>query len=168
MCTNSILRFSKVRNVKSPSRGTLYSAGLDFYIPEDFQATQLQPGSDILIPSGIKAAIPNGYMLIAHDKSGIATSAQALLSAQRNPKNASWQSSLIIGAKVIDEDYQGEIGLHLINVGNYPLDLKPGMKIAQFILVPVLYAVPRECSESELFDHKSSRGDGGWGSTGQE
>lgn len=54
------MKIVKVRNVKTPTRGTGLSAGLDFYIPEDFEAKQIWPGESINIPSGIKARIPRG------------------------------------------------------------------------------------------------------------
>lgn len=159
------LKFSKVRPVKSPERGTGKSAGIDFFIPDTFQTSTLQPGYDILIKSGIKVNIPEGYMLMAADKSGVVTSCQACVDAGIKPKPASFGSSVIIGAKIVDEDYQGEIGLHLINVGEFPIILRAGTKIAQFILVPVDYCSLEEVPEKDLFTEKSERGTGGWGST---
>lgn len=159
------MKFTKVRNVKSPERGTEGSAGIDFFIPEDFKIHKLFGGDDILIPSGIKAKIPNGFMLMAADKSGIVTTGEAQKTARRTPKENAFNSSIIIGAKIVDQDYQGEIHIHLINVGNDPVILKPGMKIAQFILVPVFYDDLEEVSETELFTKTSSRGSGGFGST---
>lgn len=90
------MKIVKVRNVKTPTRGTGLSAGLDFYIPDDFEAKQIWPGESINIPSGIKARIPRGCALIMFNKSGIATKYQ-----------------LQVGACVVDEDYQGEIHLHV-------------------------------------------------------
>ncbi len=94
--------FSKIRNVKSPSRGTAKSAGIDFYVPsfdekfekdfreknpdivfifktleEDSSITPwsilLGPGERCLIPSGIKVNVKSDYMLVAFNKSGVAT-----------------------------------------------------------------------------------------------
>lgn len=160
------MKFLKTRNVKSPVRGTDKSAGIDFFIPEDFEILRLFPGDDVLIPSGIKANLPEGYMLMAANKSGVVTSKNAVLRSGRTPKKEAFNSNLIVGAEIVDEDYQGEIHIHLINVGNRKVILKPGMKIAQFILVPVAYAALEEVSdESELFDAKTMRADGGFGST---
>lgn len=159
------MRYSKVRDVKSPERGTAKSAGIDFFIPNDFIETTLYPNDDLLIPSGIKAEIPEGYMLMAADKSGIATSKGALINAGKQPKSTSLNASLIVGAKIVDEDYQGEIGLHIINVGGKPVILSPGMKIVQFILVPVFYDTLEEVPINELYAEVSERGNGGWGST---
>jgi dUTP pyrophosphatase len=159
------MRYSKVRDVKSPERGTSRSAGIDFFIPNDFKRKVVFAGEDILIPSGIKVDIPEGYMLMAADKSGIVTSSFAMREAGRKPKPDAFESSVIIGAKIVDKDYQGEVHIHLINVGNERIVLTPGMKIAQFILVPVSYQTLEEVPESELFSDTTERGEGGFGST---
>ena len=160
------MKFAKVRDVKSPVRGTGKAAGIDFFVPNSFGAIIIDPHCDLLIPSGIKAEIPENYMLMAADKSGVVTSRYAAISACREPKKDAFASPVIIGAKIVDEDYQGEIHIHLINVGNKAILIKPGMKIAQFILVPVSYEELEEVSEAELFSRSSERGDGALGSTG--
>jgi dUTP pyrophosphatase len=154
--------FTKVRPVKSPTRGTAESAGIDFFVPEDFNETEVRPGSSTLIPSGIKCAYPPGYALILFNKSGIAT-----------------KYKLTSLACVCDSDYQGEIHISLINVGKDSVKITPGMKIAQFILVPVSLVEPKEIgTDDELWDlwskmsvirssSESTRGDGGFGSTGE-
>lgn len=154
--------FTKVRPVKSPTRGTAESAGIDFFVPDDFQEMEVRPGSSVLIPSGIKCAYPPGYALILFNKSGIAT-----------------KYKLTSLACVCDSDYQGEIHISLINAGRDSVTISPGMKIAQFILVPVSLAEPKEIeTEDDLWDtwsgmsmerrqQKSSRGSGGFGSTGE-
>lgn len=159
------MKIAKVRNVRTPERGTSKSAGIDFFVPEDFNAT-IAPGEDLLIPSGIIAKIPENYMLMAADKSGVVTSFGAMVKAGRLPKKNSFPSITIIGAKIVDEDYQGEIHIHLVNVGCAPVIIKPGMKIAQFILVPVLYDIIEEVpSKEDLFTEFSERGAGAFGST---
>ena len=159
-----MVKFSKVRGVKSPERGTQRSAGIDFFVPNDFKAT-LGPHSDLLIPSGVKINMPEGYMLLGADKSGVVTSAKARMLANMPSKKDAFLGSVIIGAKVIDEDYQGEIHIHVINISDQTLDIKPGMKIAQFIFVPVSYFELQEVPEDSLFSEKSERGTGGFGST---
>ena len=160
------MKFCKVRDVKSPERGTGKAAGIDFFVPNSDNLIIIHPHSDCLIPSGIKMEIPNGYMLMGADKSGIVTSSFACRAARRIPKKDAFNSSLIIGAKIVDEDYQGEIHIHVINVGSQDIIIKPGMKIAQFILVPISYEELEEVTESELFSHLSERGEGALGSTG--
>ena len=141
------MKIQKLRNVKTPNRGTPESAGLDFYVPEDFQTIDLQPGQAVLIPSGIKAHVPNGYALIAFNKSGVAV-----------------KQGLSVGACVVDEDYEGEIHLHLINTSNQTQTITTGQKLTQFVLVPVAYIDVEEVNE--LPARSTTRGTGGFGSTG--
>lgn len=159
------MKFSKVRDVKSPVRGTGKAAGIDFFVPNFEKEFTLRPMQDLLIPSGIKMEIPEGYMLMGADKSGVVTSKYACLGAGREPKPETFTSVVILGAKIVDEDYQGEIYIHLVNVGNDTVFIKPGMKIAQFILVPVSYEELKEVPEEELFSRSSERGEGALGST---
>ena len=159
------MKIAKVRDVRTPERGTAKSAGIDFFVPNDFKATRLLPQRDLLIPSGIKAEVLKDFMLMAADKSGVATSYQAAVKAGRKPKPTAFDSVIILGAKIVDEDYQGEIHIHIINVGNTVVTIEPGMKLAQFILVPVSYDQIEVVPEEELFSIISERGDGGFGST---
>ena len=71
------MKITKIREVKTPTRGTECSAGLDFYVPAGMKLSML-PGDDVLIPSGIKVEVPHGYALIAHNRSSMATSTRAL------------------------------------------------------------------------------------------
>lgn len=146
--TNSVLpmKIQLTRDVKPPSRGTSLSAGLDFYVPNDFSQT-LSSGQSALIPSGVKAHVPTGHALVAFNKSGVAT-----------------KHGLIVGACVVDEDYEGEIHLHVINVTEGEVSINPGMKLIQFLLLPVNYAVPQVVDQ--LLPRNTERGSGGFGSTG--
>lgn len=163
---SSIIKYTKVRKVKSPTRATTVAAGIDFYVPEDFESICLFPGYDVLIPSGIKARVPIGHMLYITNKSGVASSNDAKARAGLAQSNQ-LRDILIKGADTIDEDYQGEIHLHLINVGKSSMRIEPNMKIAQGVIIPVNYATPVEVlSEQELFGKvESARKDKGFGST---
>lgn len=145
------MKILKVRNVKTPDRGTPQSAGLDFYIPNDFKPVTLTPNTSVLIPSGIKANVPAGHALVAFNKSGIAVKKQ-----------------LLVGACVIDEDYMGEIHIDLKNVGKDRIELNPGDKVIQILCVPITYVDVEEVfSELHLFNGEvTERGEGGFGSTG--
>lgn len=145
------MKFAKIRDVKSPCRGHNNDAGIDFFVPNDFEASALAPHESINIPSGIKVSIPAGHALIAFNKSGVAV-----------------KKGLDVGASVIDESYQGELHLHLTNTTNKYISIAPGEKIVQFILLPINYEMPEEVSEDSLFEEKSERGEGGFGSTGVE
>ena len=143
------MKISKIRDVKTPNRGTPESAGLDFFVPEDFESTEVSPGGFVFIPSGIKANVPEGHALIAFNKSGVAL-----------------RKNLSIGACVVDEDYQGEIHLHLYNFGKETTTISPGEKLVQMVLVPIAYNNVEVVDEKALFDSQTSRGAGGFGSTG--
>lgn len=132
-----------------PSRAHSLDAGIDFYVPSDFTITKVAPQNAIKIPSGIKVDIPQGYALIAFNKSGVCTTL-----------------GLVAGACVIDSGYQGEIHIHLINASRKDVFITPDMKIIQFILIPVSDVMTEECDLEELYDKQSERSSGGFGSTG--
>ena len=143
------MKFCKIRKVKTPTRANSTDAGIDFFVPDDFDTVQLESQQSILIPSGIKVNVPKGYALIAFNKSGVAT-----------------KKHLQVGAAVVDCGYQGEVHIHLTNVGWDPTEINPGDKIVQFILLP-LGNPELECiEESKLYEEESDRGSGGFGSTG--
>jgi dUTP pyrophosphatase len=144
--------FARTRDVKMPTRGTNGSAGIDFYIPDSFvRPNLLAPGESVLIPSGIKVRMPQDHVLIAFNKSGVAV-----------------KKNLQVGACVVDQDYQGEIHIHLTNVGNTEIEIIPGEKILQFVLIPVTFADICESSEAFVLEHQTSRGTGGFGSTNKK
>lgn len=142
------MKIEKIKMVKTPVRGTGASAGIDFFVPKNF-GVMVNPQESALIPTGIKAEVPKGFMLMAANKSGVCT-----------------RTGLIVGATIVDEDYQGEIHMHLINTSDSPVEIESGDKLVQFILVPVSY------ENVEVVDrvHKtvSERGAGGFGSTGNK
>jgi dUTP pyrophosphatase len=141
------MKIQKIREVKTPTRGTSKSAGIDFYTPDDLTPILLGPGEDALIPSGIKAQVPTGHALVAFNKSGVAT-----------------KNKLIKGAEVVDEDYQGEIHIHVFNNGKTTTMINPGQKLMQFVLLQVNY---EDVEVVESLDQiESERGEGGFGSTG--
>lgn len=143
------LEFTKVKDVKSPVRGHATDAGIDFFIPNDFEPTAIFPGRDMLLESGIKVIIPEGYALIFKEKSGVAT-----------------KKKLTAGASVVDSDYRGEMHFHLFNSGSKPQVLYPGEKIIQGVVVPVSLCTPKEISNEEYEKNETARGEGGFGSTG--
>jgi dUTP pyrophosphatase len=153
------LRFYKIRpDAKPPERAHPTDAGMDIfycsngnnigklYNTKDFWIPQ---GVSRLLPTGIKVEVPKGHMLEVKNKSGIASKKQ-----------------LLIGACVIDPGYDGEIYINLHNVGTKTQVIKPGEKIAQVILVPVVYCEPEEVLEDTL-NMDSERGEGAFGSTGR-
>jgi len=145
------MRILKIRDVKTPTRGTSKSAGVDLYVPNGYPRTKIEPGQSVLIPSGVKVNVPENHVFIAMNKSGIAT-----------------KKGLYVGACVIDEDYQGEVHIHLTNVGLEECYIEGGDKVVQCLLIPVNYEnVEVASNEDELWDGLvTDRGDGGFGSTG--
>lgn len=142
------MNISKIKNVKTPTRGTQGSAGIDFFIPEDFIETVVNPGQAIRIASGIRAEVPADHALISFNKSGVAL------------------SGLQVGACVVDSDYQGEINLHLFNVSLNKIILKPGQKLSQFILIPVNHCAVEIVDDKDIHTFATERAGGAFGSTG--
>jgi dUTP pyrophosphatase len=107
----------------------------------------LAPGSSVLVPTGIKMAIPSGFEIQVRPRSGLALKHQ--LTVLNSPGT-------------IDADYRGEICVILINHGKEPFTIAPKMRIAQLVLAPVVQAdfVLHEALTSTL------RGEGGFGHTG--
>lgn len=107
----------------------------------------LYPGESRLIPTGLRLAIPEGYEIQVRPRSGLAL------------KN---QVTVLNTPGTIDADYRGEVGVILINHGKEHFIIKPGMRIAQLVLTPVLQA--DFVLALELAD--TQRGAGGFGHTG--
>ena len=131
-------------NAKMPTRGTAESAGLDLYTP---YALSIEPGTDILIPLGLKVEFPKGFAMVVVEKSGIAT-----------------KKKMDLGAKLIDSDYRGICHVHLFNNGSDVVTFDAGDKVAQAIIVPVWTGQPIEV---DSVNSDTERGAGGFGSTGK-
>ena len=143
------MKFSKIRNVKSPNRANDIDAGIDLFVPEDQQPLTLKPQESCVIPSGVKFNVPEGHALVAFNKSGVAVN-----------------KKLQVGACVIDCGYQGEVHINLTNVGLIDQHINPGDKIVQVVLLLLGDPALHEVKEDILYSSVSSRGDGKFGSTG--
>jgi len=144
------MKVTKIRDVRLPERGTEGSAGIDFFIPNDYLDYLISPGEQVLIPSGIIVKLPPNTAMVAFNKSGVATKTQCL-----------------VGACVVDNDYQGEVHIHLVNTGNSHITLTAGMKIVQFVVLSVISCKVKEVASFEdLYKSSTKRGSGGFGSTG--
>jgi len=164
------IKFLKTRIVKSPSRANAFDAGIDFFVPEftpeflkvlreknptihiNEQHAVLHPGHRILIPSGVHCQMASPHRaLIAANKSGVAT-----------------KLGLIVGACVVDYEYQGEIHLSLINTSDNNVLIIPGMKILQFLETPILNSdieIDETKTIEDFYLEKTTRGAGGFGSS---
>jgi len=137
------LKVKKVhKDAKLPAYGHRGDAGLDLFSVSDFV---LATGQVLPVPTGIKVAIPEGHVGLIWDKSGVSLRGVHRL------------------AGVIDSGYRGEVKVVLVNLSGQPLSLEKGMKIAQLIIQPV--NTVRVIEVEDLGD--TSRGEGGFGSTGK-
>ena len=136
------------RELPWPSRATAGSAGMDLSacIEEDII---IAPRQLVRIPTGIAIALPGPeYVALVYARSGLGIKHGITLSN---------------GVGVIDSDYRGEIQVGLTNLSDVPYTVQPGDRIAQLVVTPVV--LPELERVEELDD--TSRGAGGFGSTGQ-
>lgn len=118
------------------------------------KSVRLLPGEVILVPTGIIFIIPENYQLKIVPRSGYA-----------------WKNKITVlnTPGTIDEDYDKETFVMLINLGDRPFIIEDGMKIAQCELVPNITKFTNvfQADDGDLFDlqNRSDR-DGGFGSTG--
>ena len=133
-------------DVKMPAYAHEGDAGLDLY---STISHTLQPGERVLIPTGLKMAIPHGYEGQVRPKSGLAL--KHGLTVLNTPGT-------------VDAPYRGEVGVILINLDpRASYQIKKGEKVAQMVFNKVEYAAFTEAAE--LTD--TTRGAGGFGSTGK-
>ncbi len=108
----------------------------------------LAPGERALLPTGIAIALPDGYAAFVHPRSGLA---------------ARYGVSLVNAPGTVDAGYRGEIRVSVINLDPVaPVSFRRGDRIAQLVVQPVVRARFHEVAELP----GSSRGPGGFGSTG--
>lgn len=67
---------------------------------------------------------------------------------------------------MIDSPYRGELHINLVNVSKAEQVIKFGQKITQFVLIPISCSIPDEMPVDEYERNETSRGSGGFGSTG--
>ena len=128
-------------DAKIPVFGHPGDAGMDLFAVVD---RDLGPGQVFAVPTGIQVAIPAGFVGLIWDKSGISLKGVHRL------------------AGVVDAGYRGEVQVVMINLGSELFPIKKGMKIAQMLIQPV--AAVAVIDSDNLDD--TSRGEGGFGSTG--
>ncbi len=135
----------RIKRISPQARLPLYQhagdAGLDLFSCLDLV---LAPGEIRPVPTGIKVAIPEGFVGLVWDKSGI-----SLKGVHRF-------------AGVIDAGYRGEIRVVMANLGKEPFVITAGMKIAQLLVQPVETVSVTEVEELD----DTSRGEKGFGSSG--
>ena len=130
-----------------PTYGSAYAAGADLYACLEAPVS-IAPGETFWVPTGIALEVPAGCAGLIYARSS--------MGAKRGlaPANK-------VG--VIDPDYRGEVRVVLLNHSNQVQTLQPGERVAQLLITPVLTPAYEEAEE--LSD--TSRGSGGFGSTGK-
>ena len=129
-----------------PERGSSYAAGYDLFA--DVKETlEIAPHKTAMIPTGLAMEIPEGYFGGIFARSGLATKKSL------RPANA-------VG--VIDSDYRGNIIVALHNDSNIAQYIDAKERIAQLVIIPYQEVEFEEVNELD----DTSRGDGGFGSTG--
>ena len=130
---------------KLPTYGSSDAAGMDLYA---LKGSEIDAGETVMIHTGIAMAIPKGYVGLIYARSGLACKNDLA------PANK-------VG--VIDADYRGEIIVALHNHGKLNRVVMNGDRIAQMVITPYVTCTPYEVEELD----DTERGDGGFGSTGQ-
>ncbi|MBE9166853.1 dUTP diphosphatase [Pleurocapsales cyanobacterium LEGE 06147] len=127
-----------------PSYAHQGDAGMDLY---SIHEVEIAAGETTLIHTGITIELPQGTEAQIRPRSGLALKHSV---------------TILNTPGTIDEGYRGEIGVILINHGKNTFKVVKGMKIAQMVIKPVLYVEIEEANELT----QTSRGQGGFGSTG--
>lgn len=129
-----------------PAYETEHSAGMDVCAALN-EPVVIEPGEVKLLPCGFAVAIPVGFEIQVRPRSGLAVR----------------HGITVINAPgTIDADYRGEVKVGLVNLGREPFTVRRGDRIAQMVLAPVAKAVWDLRAPLD----QTSRGSGGFGSTG--
>lgn len=129
-------------DLEIPKQQTESAAGFDL---ASAVHVYIEPGEQVLIPTGFAWEIYEGFVGLIRDRSGQA-----------------YKQRLTTRAGVIDSDYRGEVGVLAVNESNEPISIEPGERIAQMIVSSYL-----KCSLVEVDEFSDTeRGDNGFGSTG--
>lgn len=141
-----VRRLPHGRDLPLPAPASPGSAGADLRaaVPEDLV---IRPGERVLVPTGLVLEIPPGHEGQIRPRSGLALEHGLTLA---NPPGT------------VDSDYRGEVRVILIHLGDAPVTLHRGDRIAQLVVARVEAVDWEEADELE----GSDRGEGGFGSTG--
>ena len=144
------VKIQKLRSgAVTPRRGSADAAGYDLYAcPADGQCVTIAPHATAMIGTGLALAIPAGYFGGVFARSGLGIKKGIALSN---------------GVGVIDSDYRGELKVPMVNLGTEAYTIQPGERVAQLCIAPVYTAVFAQADALE----ETSRGEGGFGSTGK-
>jgi dUTP pyrophosphatase len=129
-----------------PSYATPGSAGLDLSASLE-SPLELAPGARALIPTGIAIELPPGHEGQVRPRSGLAVKHGV---------------TVLNAPGTVDEDYRGEVKVSLVNLGQDPFRVEPGMRVAQLVVAPTVRVAVLEVDALE----ETRRGAGGFGHTG--
>ena len=131
-----------------PSYETIASAGMDLraHIEQDII---LKPLERSIIPTGLFMALPVGYEAQVRPRSGLA---------------AKYGLTVLNSPGTIDADYRGEIGVILVNLSNADFTINNGERVAQMVIAKHERAKWNPVQSLS----ETSRGAGGFGSTGRQ
>ncbi len=139
-----ILKIKKLnKDAKLPEYAHNDDAGMDVFAVGGVNTPR---GARVKVPTGIALEIPEGYVGLVWDKSGIAIN-----------------YGLKTLGGVIDSGYRGEIVIGVVNLSDEDYEIKAGDKVAQILIQKV--EQPQIQEVTELSD--SHRGENGFGSTGR-
>ncbi|MBI1326870.1 MAG: dUTP diphosphatase [Alphaproteobacteria bacterium] len=134
------------KDLPLPAYATAQSAGVDLYAAIE-EPVIVKQGERAMVPTGLAIALPAGYEAQVRPRSGLAA------------KNG---VTVLNSPGTIDADYRGEIKVILINHGPEEFLIVRGSRIAQMVIAK--YEI-LEWKTVETLD-ETSRGSGGFGSTG--
>ena len=143
----SFLQAAHACHLPLPAYQTAGAAGMDLQAALGPDTVTLLPGMRTAVPTGLHLSMPPTMEAQIRPRSGLALK----------------QGVTIINAPgTIDSDYRGEIKILLINLGQAPVEITDGMRIAQMVLAPILRP---EITYRDTLD-ETERGSDGFGSTG--
>lgn len=135
-----------VEHAVIPTKAHPGDLGWDMYAAEQ---TQLLPGEYTLVSTGVKFKFPPMVGAFIKDRSSVSS-----------------KKGIFIHAGVIDSGYRGEVKILMHNNSDIVRTLYRGDKIAQMVLIPVVPTVGLQLVENLSDENNTSRGEGGFGSTG--
>jgi dUTP pyrophosphatase len=146
------LKFSRIdgkyNDIPLPHYATPGSSGMDIRAAIE-ETLVLEAGKVAMVPTNLKAEIPEGYEIQVRPRSGLA---------------AKHGIGVLNSPGTVDSDYRGEIKIILFNFSNEPFEIKRGERIAQLVIGKVIQA---EIEETDSLT-ETKRGEGGFGHTGKK
>ena len=139
--------FRMAHNRFVPEYKTAGAAGMDLCAAISEPIT-LKPLERYLVPTGLKIELEHGYEAQIRPRSGL---------------SIKHGISLINCVGTVDEDYRGEVCVGLVNLSNEAYTIQPDERIAQMVIARVEQAEIQVVTELS----ETTRGEGGFGSTGK-